>query len=374
VKFLGENLFLFPLKKTRKRSINIVRLKYILKSGEVKLRILVDAMGGNKAPKEIVNGCIDAVTQLKGFDILLIGDSKQIYKIIEKRRFNNKRIQVIHTKEVITNDDMPSRAIRRKKNSSIVVGFNMLKRGQGDVFLSAGSTGALLSGALLILGRLKGVDRPALGAIVPTQSGKALLIDAGLNSSCRPINYLQFGILGDIYMKNLYNIKNPSVGLLNVGSEPKKGTEIIKQAYTKLSKSELNFIGNIEGKDLPEGKVDIAVCDGFVGNILLKFLEGTGSYIFSALKGIYKRSIFSKLSALIVSKDMREFKNQLDTDENGGAPVLGVNGIVIKSHGSSNAKTIKFVIKRAYDFAKSSIMTEIKQKFDEMEVDNIDDK
>jgi len=338
------------------------------------LRILVDAMGGDKAPKEIVDGCIDAVTQFNGFDVLLIGDSKQIYKIIEKRRFKSDRIQIIHTKEVITNDDIPSRAIKKKKNSSIVVGFDMLKKQQGDVFLSAGSTGALLSGALLILGRIKGVDRPALGAIIPTQKGKALLIDAGLNSSCKPINYLQFGILGDIYMKNLYNMKSPSVGLLNVGSEPKKGTEIIKQAYTVLSKSELNFVGNIEGKDLPEGKVNIAVCDGFVGNILLKFLEGTGSYIFSALKGIYKRNIFSKLSALIVSRDMREFKDQLDTDENGGAPVLGVNGIVIKSHGSSNAKTIKFAIKRAHDFVKSSIMSEIKQRFDEMGVENIDDR
>jgi phosphate acyltransferase len=336
------------------------------------LRILVDAMGGDKAPKEIVNGCIDAIRQYDGFDIMLIGDSKQIFKSIEKRRFKSNRLQVIHTREVITNDDMPTSAIRKKKNSSMVVGFNMLKENKGDVFLSSGSTGALLTGATLILGRIKGIDRPALGAIIPTQQGRALLIDAGLNSSCKPLNYLQFAILGSIYMKNMYNIDKPTVGLLNVGSEPKKGTEIIRQAYAILSQSNLNFSGNIEGKDVPEGKVNIAVCDGFVGNILLKFLEGTGSFIFSALKGIYRRSIFSKISALLVSKDMREFKNRLDPDENGGAPVLGVNGIVIKSHGSSTAKTIKYAIKRAYDFASSSVMNDIKKVFNEQEVDTID--
>ena len=236
------------------------------------MRILVDAMGGDNAPEAIVNGSIDAVKYHDGFDISLIGDSEQINKILEKRRFAGPRIEVIHAKEVITNEDTPTRAIRSKKNSSMVVGFNMLKEKKGDAFLSAGNSGALLTGALFILGRLKGVDRPALAAIIPTKGGKCLLIDAGLNSSCKPINYVQFGIFGSIYMKELFKRENPKVGLVNMGTEAKKGTEVVKQAYTMLSSTDLNFVGNIEGKDIPEGNVDVAMLLAYQ---LALFLTGT---------------------------------------------------------------------------------------------------
>jgi len=336
------------------------------------LRILVDAMGGDNAPDAIVNGCIDAVRSQTGFDIILIGDDNRINKILESRKFNSPRIQVIHAKEVITNEDIPTRAIRLKKNSSMVVGFNMLKQKEGDVLISAGNTGALLTGALLILGRLKGVERPALGAVIPTKKGKALLIDAGLNSTCKPINYLQFGILGSVYFKELFGIESPSVGLVNMGTEAKKGTQVLKNAYELLSESNLNFIGNVEGRDIPEGNVDIAVCDGYVGNVLLKFLEGAGSYFMAFLKGMFKRTIFSKLSLLFVMRDMKEFKKQLDADVDGGAPILGVNGLVIKSHGNSNAKTIKHVVLKAHNLVKNSLMEKIQRSLNNLEVGNIE--
>jgi len=325
-------------------------------------------MGGDNAPDAIVNGSIDAIKMQDGFDITLIGDKEQIEEILKKRNFSSKRLEVVHSKEVITNDDVPTRAIRSKKNSSMVVGFNMLKEKKGDVFLSAGNTGALLTGALFILGRLKGVDRPALGAVVPTKTGKCLLIDAGLNTVCKPINYLQFGFFGSTYMKGLFNIENPRVGLVNMGTEAKKGTEILKQAYTKLKSTNLNFVGNIEGKDIPLGNVDVAVCDGYVGNVMLKFLEGTGSFFSGLLKGMFKRNIFSKISTLFVMKDMKAFKKMLDPSEDGGAPILGIDGIVIKSHGNSNSKTIRNVILKACKLAESSVFDEIKNCVENMEV------
>lgn len=335
--------------------------------------ILVDAMGGDNAPASIVNGCVDAINSNVGFDIMLIGKSNEINKILEERKFVNPRLKITHADEVITNEDIPTKAIKNKKDSSMVVGFNLLKKKVGDVFLSAGNTGALLAGSLLILGRIKGVDRPALGAVIPVKNGNALIIDAGLNSTCKPINYLQFGVFGTLFMKKLNDIDKPSVGLLNIGTESGKGNEEIKQAYNLLSKSKLNFVGNIEGKDLPEGKVDIAVCNGFVGNILLKFFEGAGSFIFGEVKNIYKKNIFSKLSALLIYKDMKRFKTHLDTDLLAGAPILGVNGLVIKSHGNSTAKTIKHAILKAYKFAEGSVLDQIKEELMNSEVSDIDD-
>jgi len=267
---------------------------------------------------------------------------------------------VVHAQEVIANEDTPTRAIKSKKNSSMVVGFNLLKEKAGDAFVSAGNSGALLTGALMILGRMKGVDRPALGAVVPTQKGKCLIIDAGLNSKCKPINYVQFGIFGSAYMQELTGNDNPKVGLVNMGTEAKKGTEALKQANTMLSKSGLNFIGNAEGRDVPEGNVDVAVCDGYVGNVMLKFLEGAGSFFGAYIKNMFKRTVFSKLSMLFVMRDLKEFKKMVDPAENGGAPILGINGIVLKSHGNSNSETIKNVIIKASRLAESSMFERIR--------------
>lgn len=341
--------------------------------GVKQLLILVDAMGGDNAPDAIVNGCIDAIIEKDGFNIQLIGDSDRIKKILEDRKFSSPRITIQHTTEVVTGEDSPTKVIRNKKDSSMVVGYNLLKEKKGDLFLSAGNSGAMMAGALFILGRIEGVDRPSLPAIIPTKTGKALLIDAGLNTVCKPINYLQFGIMGSIYMRELFGISKPRVGLINVGSEESKGSDVIKQAYSLLSSSDLNFTGNTEGKDIPEGNVDVAVCDGFVGNVVLKFLEGCGSFFVGALKDIFKSSKITMLAALMIKKKLKAFMLKLDPDEEGGAPILGVNGLVIKSHGSSNAKTIKnVIIKRAYTLAGSSVLDQIREQFKNMEVDEIE--
>ncbi|MCX7921815.1 MAG: phosphate acyltransferase PlsX [Clostridia bacterium] len=334
--------------------------------------ILVDAMGGDNAPEAVVNGCIDAINELDGFDVMLLGDRDKIEKIIKERKFTNPRLKITHTSEVVTNEDAPTKAIKNKKDSSMVVGFNMLKQKKGDVLVSAGNTGALMTGALLILGRIKGVDRPALPAVIPTKTGGTLLIDAGSNTVCKPINYLQFGIMGSIYMKEVLSIESPKVGLINVGVEEKKGTEAVRQAYSLLSKSNINFVGNIEGRDVPEGMVHVAVCDGFVGNVILKFLEGVGSFFFSSLKEIYSKNIISKLSALAVKGGFRNFKKSLDYEEYGGVPLLGVNGRVFKCHGSSKAKSFKNAVKKAYIFAKSRVVEQMGEEFKNMEVEDIE--
>jgi len=337
------------------------------------LLILVDAMGGDNAPKAIVNGCIDAINEKEGFDILLIGDSQQINSIISERGFSNPRLKVHHASEIIKGEDSPVKSIIKKKDSSMAIGFNLLKEKKGDVFVSAGNSGALMAGSHLILGGLKGVDRPALGAIIPTKTSRTLIIDAGLNTVCKPINYLQFAIMGSIYMKELFNIDRPKVGLLNVGSEQAKGNETTKQAYALLSESNVNFIGNIEGNDIMLGNVDVVVCDGFTGNVLLKFLEGTASFVKSLLKELFTKNLMSKISALIIGGSMKKIlKSKLDSDENGGAPILGINGLVFKSHGNSEAKTIKSVVIKAYNLAQTSVQDKIIESFANSEIQEVD--
>lgn len=334
--------------------------------------ILVDAMGGDNAPEAIVNGCLDAVGEAEGFDILLIGDEGKIREILSKRDYDRSRINIHHTSEVITVEDVPTKAIKSKKDSSMVVGFKLLKEKQGDVFLSCGNSGALMAGALFIVGRLKGVDRPALGAIVPTKTGRGLIIDAGLNTICKPINYLQFSIMGSIYMKEMLGIDNPKVGLLNIGAEVGKGNETLKHAYSMLSEANINFLGNVEGNDVPLGAVDVVVCDGFAGNVMLKFYEGAASFLVGMLKDIYYKNLKTKLSALMIQKEMKQFKKVMDADAQGGAPILGVNGLVFKSHGSSNARTIKNVVIKAGKLAKTKAMDRIREEFVNMEVEEIE--
>jgi len=333
---------------------------------------LVDAMGGDNAPEAIVNGCLDAVSEADGFEILLIGDEGKIREILNKRSYDTSRIKIHHASEVITVEDTPTKAIKTKKDSSMVVGFKLLKEKKGDIFLSCGNSGALMTGALFILGRIKGVDRPAIGAIVPTKAGKGLIIDAGLNTVCKPVNYQQFGIMGSIYMKEMLGIENPKVGLLNIGAEVGKGNETLKQAYSLLSESNINFVGNVEGNDVALGKVDVVVCDGFTGNVLLKFYEGAGSYFYNLIKGIMLKNLKTKMAALMLKKDMKVLKKIMDADENGGAPILGVDGLVFKSHGSSNARTVKNVIIKASKFAETKALDKIRQEFVNMEVEDIE--
>lgn len=334
--------------------------------------ILVDAMGGDNAPHEIVNGCIDAVTEQDGFDIMLIGDKEKIAGILKERNCENKRIKITHTTEVITNNDSPTKAIKHKKDSSMAVGFKLIKENKGDVFLSAGNTGALMAGSLFILGRIEGVDRPALASYIPTKNGIALLVDAGANTNCKPVNYQQFGIMGSIFMSDVVGIKNPRVGLINVGAEEKKGNEAVRNAYSLLKNSNINFVGNIESRQILEGPADVVVCDGFVGNVILKFLEGAQEFLFGAIKEIFSKNLISKFSALAVKNEFKKFKKTLDYTEYGGVPLLGVEGKVIKSHGSSNAKAIKSAVLRAKNYVESSVIERIREEFINMEVDEID--
>lgn len=324
----------------------------------------MDAMGGDNAPVAIVKGCVDAVNHEEGYDITVIGDETKIKEVLSNENYDNSRITIRHTSEEITNEDKPTVAIKSKKDSSLVVGFNMLKKNEGDAFISAGNTGAILTASLLLIGRIKGVLRPALGAVIPTKCGETLLIDAGLNSAVRPESYVQFSHFGTEYMSALYGIDKPKVGLVNIGHEDSKGTAEVKEANELLKKANINYVGNIEGNDVINGKAKVVLCDGFVGNILLKFFEGTGRFFLGSLKNIMKKNIFSKIAGLVLKKDLKEFFAPMDTDVVGGAPVLGIKRLVMKSHGSSKAITIKNVISKTARLAKADITSHIKNSLE----------
>ena len=334
------------------------------------MKILVDAMGGDNAPYEIVKGCVDAVNAAEGFELEIIGNSSKINSIMSSMKFNLSRIHVTHAAEVVTNNDAPVSAVKQKKDSSLVRGLKMLKDKNGDVFISAGSTGALMTGSLLYLGRIKGVNRPALAPMVPSMCSGTMICDAGMNTMCKPINYLQFGIMGSEYLKIVHNRPNPKVGLVNVGTEDEKGNKLIKQAFELLSHSGLNFVGNIEGKDIAAGKVDLAVCDGFTGNVMLKMMEGTAQYIFSSIKSIYNSNLMTKLSALMVKNKFMGFKKSIDPEELGGTPILGVNGMVYKCHGSSKSRSIRNTILKAVNFNMTKLLDNM-QYYLNMEVEEV---
>lgn len=330
--------------------------------------VLVDAMGGDNAPYAIVKGCVEAINERGGFSVVLIGDEPEIRKILSSEQYDPGRISIRHTTQVITNDDVPTKAIRAKSDSSLTVGFKMLKEGKGDVFLSAGNSGALLVGSITILKRIGGIDRPCLGSVIPTKGGRMILVDSGLNMSCKAERYEQFAYLGAAYMKALFKTEEPRIGLVNIGSEDEKGPEIIKAANEMLRASSLNYIGYLEGKDLFEGRADVVVTDGFTGNVILKLIEGTSKYMFTEIKKLLFKNLRTKIGALFLKDGLNEFKKTMDPDINGGAPILGVDGLVLKSHGSSNAKTIRYVVLKACDLAESSFLEDIKSTFQEMRI------
>lgn len=325
------------------------------------MKIAIDAMGGDNAPGAIIEGCIDSLKEIES-NIVLVGKEQIIKSELEKRINNYKRIDIVNADEVITNEDKPVKAIRRKKNSSMAVGFDLLKKREVESFVSAGNTGALLAGGLLRIGRIKGIDRPALASIYPTQNGFSILIDAGANAECKPRNLHEFGIMGSIYLENVLNIKNPKVGLVNIGTEEGKGNKLVNEAYDIMKESNLNFYGNIEARDVPYGIVDVIVCDGFVGNVMLKLTEGVAMNLMSMLKDVFMKDIFSKIGAIILKGGLKDFKSRLDYTEYGGAPLLGVKKPVIKAHGSSNAKAIKNAIKYGEIFSKKGVIERIEEE------------
>lgn len=320
--------------------------------------IAIDVMSGDHAPVEIIKGCVEACREIDS-TLVLVGDQDQIKEELSKHTYPSGLIKILHTDEVITMEDSPVEAIRRKKGSSMVVGLDLVKLKKADAFVSAGNTGALLAGGTFIVGRSKGVKRPALGSLIPTDKGHSLLMDCGANVDATA-NYLeQFAHMGSIYMKELNGIENPSVGLLNIGVEEEKGNALVKETYGLLKESDLNFIGNIEARDISDGQADVLVCDGFVGNIVLKQMEGFGLWIFKLLKEELSQNWMTKLGAAIIMPALKNLKDQFDYSEQGGAPLLGLDGLVLKTHGSAKANQIKHTILQGARLAEKDVAGKI---------------
>ncbi|MGI6752382.1 MAG: phosphate acyltransferase PlsX [Anaerovoracaceae bacterium] len=332
------------------------------------MRIAIDGMGGDNAPTEIVKGCVDAAN-LVGDEIHIVGDKNLIKRELDKHKYNAEQIHIVDATEVITSDDAPVRAVRTKTDSSMVKGINMVKSGEMDLFISAGNTGALMAGGLFILGRIQGIDRPALAATYPIlgKGGVSLLVDSGANSECKPNNLLEFATMGSIYMEKVLNIKNPRIGLVNIGTEESKGTTVLRGAHEMLSRSHLNFVGNVEAREIPSGACDVIVCDGFVGNTILKLTEGLAWTILKLLKSKFTAGTIPKMGALLLSGKMRELKAEFDYSEYGGAPFLGVRGALIKMHGSSNANAVKNTIIRGIPYAQNKVVQIIQNSVLELE-------
>ena len=318
--------------------------------------IIVDAMGGDNAPNSIVEGCVKAVSDLD-VKITLVGKEDKIKGLLGN--YDCDKIDVVNATEEITNVDDPAKAIRRKNDSSIVVAMRLLEQGIGDAFVSAGSTGAIVSGATLIVKRIKGVRRVAIGTVFPTPQKPTLLLDCGANSDCTPEFLQQFAIMGNAYMKAVYNIDNPTVALLNNGAEEHKGSALYKDTYQLLKSENINFIGNIEGRDVFDSKSDVVVADGFAGNVFLKTTEGTASFFSKKMKSLFMKNIKTKVCALLLKKGIKEFKSSFDYTEHGGAPILGCQKVVIKAHGSSNAKAFYNAIRQAKYFFENEVIEAI---------------
>ncbi|HLQ84215.1 MAG TPA: phosphate acyltransferase PlsX [Pseudogracilibacillus sp.] len=327
------------------------------------MRIAIDAMGGDNAPKAIVEGAMDAIKEIKNLSLTLVGDENEI----KKHLTNDERIKIIHTKEIIEDDDDPTRAVRRKKEASLVLMAQEVKQGRADACISAGNTGALVVAGLLIVGRMKGIERPALSPILPTSNQKGfLLLDAGANVDANAKNLAQYGVMGSIYAEKVRGIKKPKIGLLNVGTEDTKGNNVTKEAFELLKNSPINFVGNIEARDLLKGVVDVVVTDGFSGNITLKSIEGTAIHVLDLLKGVLTSSLKTKLAAGLIKNDLMSLKEQLDYPEYGGAALFGLKAPVIKSHGSSNERAIYHTIKQACNMIDNNVMKVIDETIQKM--------
>ena len=321
------------------------------------MKIAIDAMGGDNAPEAVVRGSIQARDEYN-LDIILSGKENEIKKILEKNTNNFKNVEIINAEDVITNDDKPVLAIRRKKDSSLVKALNAVKNHEADAIVSAGSTGALLSGGTLVIGRIHGIERPAIGALIPNMyGGFSLLIDSGANVDSKPEFLYDFAIMGDIYLKKAMNISSPRIAIANIGQEKSKGDKLTVETYDLLENSnlDLNFIGNIEARDILQGKADIIVCDGFAGNMILKTMEGTVQEIMKGLKAELMSSMRSKIGGALIKPALKNFKSKFDYSEHGGAPLLGVKAPVIKAHGSSDAKAIKNAIRQAKVCIESNV-------------------
>lgn len=331
------------------------------------MKIILDGMGGDNAPEAIVEGAVLASREIE-HQILIIGQEEKIRAELDNHRYDPDKISVINATEIISNDEAPVRAVRSKKDSSIVRGINMVKHGEGDIFISAGSTGALLAGGLFILGRIQGIDRPALASIYPIVGGiPSLLVDAGANADCKPNNLLEFGMMGSIYMEKVLGREQPRVGLVNIGAEAAKGSTLTKAAYDLLEQSHLNFTGNVEAREVPKGACDVIVTDGFTGNVLLKLTEGLAWNILQVIKQRFTDGVKAKLGAALLLDKIKGLKKEFDYSEYGGAPILGVRGPIVKMHGSSNANAVKNTILKGIPYVSEHVVDKIQNSVLEIE-------
>ena len=330
------------------------------------MKIIIDAMGGDFAPAAPVEAAAKASRELD-ISLVLVGQLDAVKAELSKYEYDKSKIEIVNATEVISNHEEPVKAVKGKRDASVVVAAQMLKRKEADALLSMGSTGALLTASLLIVGRIKGVMRPAIATLLPSAKGPKMLIDSGANTRSKKGNLLQFAVMGSVYMKNVLSVENPTVGLISNGEEEGKGDELVKETYPVLKVAPVNFIGNIEGRDVMEGTADVMVCNGFVGNVILKTVEGMGHVVSGKVKEIFTANIFRKIGALFVMKGIKSFRKSMDYREYGGAPLLGTRYPVIKGHGSSDAKAVFSAIKQAIRFVETNVIDDIKNTIDSME-------
>ncbi|MBQ6442432.1 MAG: phosphate acyltransferase PlsX [Lachnospiraceae bacterium] len=327
------------------------------------VRVVLDAMGGDNAPGEIVKGAVDAVKEDSGVHVLLVGQEEKIQAALASLDYPKEQITVVNATEVIEMAEPPVAAIRKKKDSSIVVGMKLVKEQQADAFVSAGSTGAVLVGGQVLIGRIRGIERPPLAPLIPTANGVTLLIDCGANVDARASHLVQFAQMGSIYMKHVMGIANPTVGIVNIGAEEEKGNALVKETFPLLKEQEdLNFIGSVEARDIPMGPADVVVCEAFTGNVILKMYEGTAAMLLSAVKKGLMSTVRSKLGALLIKPALKATLKDYDASKYGGAPMLGLNGLVVKTHGSSKALEIKNTILQCKTFVQADINGKIKEQ------------
>ncbi len=324
------------------------------------MKIIVDGFGGDNAPLSVLKGSEMAVKEY-GVEIVITGDEKKLKTTAEENKISLDNITIVHAPDVITMDDDPFTILKEKSESSMAKAFALLKDGEGEAFVSAGSTGAIVIGANFMIKRIKGIKRAALATVVPTLTGCYMLMDSGANLDCKPETLTSFGIMGSIYMQKIMGIESPRVGLVNVGTEDTKGGELQQGAFALLKEAPVNFIGNIEARDIPAGVADVAVADGFTGNVILKLTEGLASMFAKKIKGMFLEGVTGRLSAVMMFKKIKGFKKSMDYTEYGGAPLLGVRKPVIKAHGSSNPKAFKNAIGQAVKFANQGLIPDIEE-------------
>ncbi|MCI9050510.1 MAG: phosphate acyltransferase PlsX [Lachnospiraceae bacterium] len=328
-----------------------------------KVRVAVDAMGGDNAPKEVIKGAVEAVNAKEEIQLILVGVEDKIKQELANYTYPKERIRVVHATEIITTEESPVMAIRKKKDSSIVVAMNMVKNKEADAFVSAGSSGAILAGGQLIVGRIKGIERPPLAPLIPTEKGVSLLIDCGANVDARASHLVQFAKMGSIYMEYVVGIKNPKVAIVNIGAEEEKGNALVKETYPLLKQCpEINFIGSIEAREIPSGYADVIVCEAFVGNVILKLYEGVGSTFKKMVINALKSTTLSKIGALFVKSAVKDTLKSFDASDYGGAPLLGLNGLVVKTHGNAKMKEIRNSIMQCVIFKEQQINEKIKER------------